>query len=206
MREWLSAQAASGYLTYDAATGAFTLPPEQAMAFAREDSPVYLAGGYRLISSVFKDRQKITERIRGGEGFGWHEHDPELFAGTEQFFRPGYRATRRRVAARARRCRATSSPPEPRWPTSAADTVCRPRHGAGVPESTVHGFDFHDASIERARDGGGRGVDNAEFAVATARATPATYDLVCFFDCLHDMGDPVGALRMRAKRWPTTAP
>jgi len=92
VREWLSAQAASGYLTYDAATGAFTLPPEQAMAFAREDSPVYLAGGYRLISSVFKDRQKITERIRGGEGFGWHEHDPELFAGTEQFFRPGYRA------------------------------------------------------------------------------------------------------------------
>jgi 2-polyprenyl-3-methyl-5-hydroxy-6-metoxy-1,4-benzoquinol methylase len=198
VREWLSAQAASGYLTYDAATGAFTLPPEQAMAFAREDSPVYLAGGYRLISSVFKDRQKITERIRGGEGFGWHEHDPELFAGTEQFFRPGYRANLvgewlpaldgvvDKLSAGAK----------------VADIGCG--HGVSTtliaqafPKSTVHGFDYHDASIDRARElAAEQGVDNAEFAVASATSYPGHgYDLVCYFDCLHDMGDPVGALR-----------
>ena len=168
------------------------------MAFAREDSPVYLAGGYRLISSVFKDRQKITERIRGGEGFGWHEHDPELFAGTEQFFRPGYRANLvgewlpaldgvvDKLSAGAK----------------VADIGCG--HGVSTtliaqafPKSTVHGFDYHDASIDRARElAAEQGVDNAEFAVASATSYPGHgYDLVCYFDCLHDMGDPVGALR-----------
>ena len=91
-QEWLSAQAASGYVEYDADTGKFTLPPEQGMAFADENSPVYMLGGYHVVSSAYKDRERIAERFRSGEGFGWHEHDPELFLGTEGFFRPGYRA------------------------------------------------------------------------------------------------------------------
>src|SRR5215218_5816886 len=92
VREWCSAQAASGYLEYDPAGETFALSPEHAMAFADEDSPVYMLGGYHVISAAYKDRQRITERMRDGQGFGWHEHDPELFTGTEQFFRPGYRA------------------------------------------------------------------------------------------------------------------
>ncbi|MEE2034404.1 methyltransferase domain-containing protein [Rhodococcus chondri] len=198
LREWLSAQAASGYLTYDATAGTFALPPEQAMALAREDSPVYLAGGYHLISSVFKDRQQITERIGRGEGFGWHEHDRELFTGTEQFFRPGYRANL--VGAWLPALDGVVDK------LSAGATVADVGCGHGVsttliaqafPESTVHGFDYHDASIERARElAAAQGVGNADFAVASASDYPGHgYDLICYFDSLHDMGDPVGALR-----------
>jgi len=198
LREWLSAQAASGYLTYDADTGAFTLPPEQAMAFAREDSPFYMAGGFHLISSVFSDRDKITERIRRGEGFGWHEHNPELFSGTEQFFRPGYRThlvTEWLPALEDVVAKLTTG-------AEVADVGCG--HGVSTtllaqafPNSTVHGFDYHDASIDRARAlASEQGVGNAEFEVGSAADYPGRgYDLVCFFDCLHDMGDPVGALR-----------
>ena len=199
VREWASAQAASGYLDYDAGADTFELPPEQAMAFADEDSPVYLLGGYSLISSTYKDRERIAERFRTGDGFGWHEHDPELFLGTEQFFRPGYRAhlvaewipaldgvdeklrARRQGRRRGLRARDLDDP-----------------DGAGVSRVDVHGFDYHDASIERAsEDRRGRGVAaNTEFEVASAKDFPGSdYDLVCFFDCLHDMGDPVGAIK-----------
>jgi 2-polyprenyl-3-methyl-5-hydroxy-6-metoxy-1,4-benzoquinol methylase len=199
VREWASAQAASGYLEYDPATDAFALPPEQAMAFADEESPVYLLGGYNVISSTYKDREKIAERLRTGQGFGWHEHDPELFLGTEQFFRPGYRAhlvsewipTLEGVEEKLRSG------------AKVADIGCG--HGISTvlmakayPESTIHGFDYHEASIERARKiAEAEGVSrNTEFAVASAKDFPGSgYDLVCFFDCLHDMGDPVGALR-----------
>ena len=199
VREWASAQAASGYVEYDSSAETFELSPEQAMAFANEDSPVYLLGGYNVISSTYKDREKIAERFRAGEGFGWHEHDPELFVGTEQFFRPGYRA--HLVAA---------------WIPTLEDAEDKLRRGANVadigcghgistvlmakayPDSTIHGFDYHDASIERAKKiAEAEGVSgNTEFSVASAKDFPgAAYDLVCFFDCLHDMGDPVGALR-----------
>ncbi len=198
IREWASAQAASGYLTYDEGSETFELPPEQAMAFADKDSPVYMLGGYSLISSVYKDRAKLTERFREGAGFGWHEHHEELFVGTEQFFRPGYRA---HLVAE--------------WIPALEDVEDKLRQGGKVadigcghgistilmaqafPESTVHGFDYHDASIERAREiAQSEGVaDNTEFAVASAKDYPGEgYDLVCFFDCLHDMGDPVGAM------------
>ena len=92
VREWLAAQAASGYVEYDASTDTFTLPPEQAMALADEDGPFFILGGYHLISASYKDRETIAERFRAGEGIGWHEHDPELFLGAERFFGPGYRA------------------------------------------------------------------------------------------------------------------
>ena len=199
VREWASAQAASGYLDYDAAADAFSLPPEHALALADEDSPVFMVGGYHVLSAAYKDAPAIIERFRSGNGFGWHEHDPELFLGTEQFFRPGYRThvvadwipALEGVEEKLRRG------------GKIADVGCG--HGVSTalmaeayPRSVVHGVDYPDASIDRARRMATRqGVaDNTRFAVASAKDFPGSaYDLVCFFDCLHDMGDPVGALR-----------
>ena len=199
VREWASAQAASGYVEYDADADKFELPPEQAMAFADENSPVYLLGGFHVISSAFKDRDKIAERFRSGDGFGWHEHDPELFLGTEQFFRPGYRT--HLVAEWIPALEGVEE--KLRSGAKVADIGCG--HGISTilmaqayPESTFHGFDYHDASIERATEiaEAEGAADNTEFAVASAKDFPGEgYDLVCFFDCLHDMGDPVGALK-----------
>jgi SAM-dependent methyltransferase len=199
VREWCSAQAASGYLEYDADDETFMLPPEQAMAFADEDSPVYLLGGYHVISSVFKDRPEIAERIRTGRGFGWHEHDHELFVGTEQFFRPGYKA---HLVAEWIPALETM---EDKLRAGAKVADLGSGHGISTilmaqayPRSEFHGFDYHDASIERARQiAEAEGVSaNTTFEVASAKDFPGDgYDLVCFFDCLHDMGDPVGAMR-----------
>lgn len=199
VREWASAQAASGYLEYDADNETFTLPPEQAMAFADEDSPVYVMGGYHVVSSAFKDRDKITERFRSGAGFGWHEHDPELFLGTEQFFRPGYRA--HLVAEWLPALEGVDD--KLRAGGKAADIGCG--HGVSTvimakayPESEFWGFDYHDGSVERAKElAAAEGVgDNVSFDTASAKDYPGDgYDLVCFFDCLHDMGDPVGAMK-----------
>lgn len=195
VREWLSAQAASGYVEYDAQAGTFALPPEQAMVFANEDSPVYMLGGYHLITSLYKDRDALAERIRSGDGFGWHEHDHELFLGTEQFFRPGYRA--HLVAEWLPALEAVED--KLRAGASVADVGCG--HGVSTtvmaeayPASSFTGFDYHDASIERARELA-VGHENVRFEVASAKDLPGEgYDLVTFFDCLHDMGDPVGAL------------
>lgn len=199
VREWMAAQAASNYLDYDPAADTFTLPPEQAMAFAREDSPTYVLGGYHIVSSAFKDRSRIAERFRAGEGFGWHEHDAELFAGTEQFFRPGYKNNL--VTEWIPALDGVGDKLE--GGGKVADVGCG--HGASTaimakafPGAKVHGFDYHGDSIARAKElAQAEGVSaNTEFAVASAKDYPgAGYDLICFFDCLHDMGDPVGALR-----------
>ncbi|MDQ2622263.1 MAG: methyltransferase domain-containing protein, partial [Actinomycetota bacterium] len=171
VREWLSAQAASGYVEFDPEAEKFVLPPEQAMAFADAESPVYMLGGYHIISSLFHDRDRLAERFRSGEGFGWHEHDPELFAGTEQFFRPGYRThlvpewipamdgMEEKLAGGAK----------------VADIGCG--HGASTlvmaqafPQSEFHGFDYHEDSIAQAkRLAAEAGVENASFEVATAK-------------------------------------
>jgi len=198
VREWASAQAASGYLEYDADGETFTLTPEVAMAFADENSPVYLLGGYSLIGSVYKDRDELAERFRSGDGFGWHEHDAELFVGTEQFFRPGYRA--HLVADWIPALEGVEAKLQSGG--KVADIGCG--HGISTmlmakayPESAVHGFDYHDASIVRATEiaAAGGAAENTEFAVASAKDYPGEgYDLVAFFDCLHDMGDPVGAM------------
>src|SRR3954471_17926447 len=92
LREWLCQQAASGYVEYDPAGGTFRLPPEQALALAHDDSPAFIPGAFQLVAAIVKDEPHIAERFRSGEGFGWHEHDPDLFEGTERFFRPGYLA------------------------------------------------------------------------------------------------------------------
>jgi 2-polyprenyl-3-methyl-5-hydroxy-6-metoxy-1,4-benzoquinol methylase len=199
IREWLCQQAASGYVEYEAATGTFRLPPEQAMALADEDSPAFIPGAFQLAAAALKDEPHIAERFRSGEGFGWHEHDHELFAGTERFFRPGYLANLveswlpaldgvvEKLTAGA----------------LAADIGCG--HGASTilmaeafPASEFVGSDYHEGSVSAARAAAQRrGVaDRVSFEVASAKDFGGgPFDLVCVFDALHDMGDPVGAAR-----------
>ncbi len=199
VREWLSAQAAGGYLHHDAAAGRFWMSDEQAFCLAQEDSPAYLPGAFQVALAAAKARPKVLEAFRTGVGVGWHEHDPELFHGTERFFRPGYAA------------HLTSSwiPAldgiEARLKAGAlvADVGCG--HGASTvlmakayPQSRFFGFDYHPASIERARKAAAEAgvAERITFEVAKAKDFPRNgqgYDLVAFFDCLHDMGDPQGA-------------
>jgi SAM-dependent methyltransferase len=199
VREWLASQAAGGFVTYDAASGKYTLPPEQALALADETSPVFLPGFFEVVAACVKDEPKITDAFRTGKGVGWHEHDHALFAGTERFFRPNYRAhlisewipalegTEAKLKAGAK----------------VADVGC----GLGTstilmaqayPKSTFVGFDYHDGSIEMAREAAAKaGVgDRVKFEVAKAKDYPGKgFEFVAFFDCLHDMGDPEGAAK-----------
>jgi SAM-dependent methyltransferase len=199
VREWLANQAAGGYVEYDEEAGTFTLPPEQTLALADETSPVYLGGAFELLASVWADEEKFVHAFRTGEGIGWHEHDDRLFRGTERFFRPGYQAhlTTEWIPALdgvAEKLEAGAH---------VADVGCG--HGASTiimahayPLSTFVGVDYHAASIDRARElAVAEGVaDRCEFQVASAqRFAGGQFDLVCNFDCLHDMGDPLGAAR-----------
>ena len=201
VREWLSGQAASGYVEHE--SGRFRLPEEQALALAVEDSPVYVAGGASVLSSMYLDKDKLVAAMRGNGALSWADHHPCLFSGTERFFRPGYQANL------VSRWLPALDGVVPRLEAGAkvADIGCG--HGASTivmaqafPKSQFHGFDFHAPSIEQARQrAAAAGVDGCvEFACATAREFPGSdYDLVCYFDCLHDMGDPVGAAK-RAHR------
>jgi SAM-dependent methyltransferase len=199
IREWLCQQAASGYVHYDASDGTFTLPPEQAMALADEDSPAFIPGAFQLVAAVIKDEPHISERFRSGEGFGWHEHHHDLYAGTERFFRPGYLANLvdawlpaldgviEKLSAGA----------------LVADIGCG--HGASTilmakafPASQFVGSDYHEGSIAAAQEAAGRAgvADRVSFDVASAKDFDGgPFDLVCVFDALHDMGDPAGAAR-----------
>lgn len=199
VREWLSAQAAGGFVTYDAAAQTFTLPPEQAFALALEDSPVYLPGFFYIVSSVMKDVPKIEEGFRTGKGVGWHEHDHELFHGTEKFFRPNYRAHLVNEWIPA----LEGAEAKLKAGAKVADVGCGLGTSAilmaqAYPKSNFVGFDYHDRSIELAREAAKRaGVgERIKFEVAMAKNYPGSgYDFVAFFDCLHDMGDPEGAAR-----------
>ncbi len=197
VREWLRNQAAGGYVTYDSESDTYTLPDEQALALADEESPFYLLGAYDLIASLFADQEKITEAFRSGDGMGWHEHDHRLFSGTERFFRPGYRG--HLVGEWIPALDGVQKKLEDGG--KVADVGCG--HGASTiimaeafPRSEFIGFDYHDASLERAREAADEaGVgERVSFQVASAKDFPGeSYDLVTVFDCLHDMGDPVGA-------------
>jgi len=197
LREWLSSQAAGGYITYDAATDKFSLSEEQAFTLAVEDSPAYLPGAFELALGSLAAVPRIVESFRSGAGMGWHEHADGVFHGCEKFFRPGYAANlvaswipalddvKEKLVAGAR----------------VADVGCG--KGASTilmakafPNSQFYGFDYHDKSIEAARESAVRqGVaDRVTFQVASAKSFPGkNYDFVAVFDCLHDMGDPIGA-------------
>lgn len=197
LREWLSANAAAGYVNFDPETGRFSLSPEQAVVFAAEGHPACMQGFFQAVMSVYADEHKVVDIFRSGKGLPWSDHSPCLFCGTERFFRPMYAANlidswlpalegvREKLEAGAK----------------VADIGCG--HGSSTilmaqafPNSTFHGFDFHEPSIEHARERArAAGVaGNTIFEVVKAKDYPGrNYDLVTIFDALHDMGDPVGA-------------
>jgi SAM-dependent methyltransferase len=198
VREWLNAQAAGGYVEYDPESGRYTLPPEQALALTDSESPAYLPGFFQIALGSVIDSPRIAEAAETGEGVGWHQHNHNVFEGCERFFRPGYAANL-----------LTSWLPaldgvvdKLEQGASVADVGCG--HGSSTilmakafPSSRFTGSDYHDGSIETARQRAAEaGVDNAEFQIAPAAGFEgAKYDLITMFDCLHDMGDPVGAAR-----------
>jgi SAM-dependent methyltransferase len=197
VREWLSNQAAGGYVTYDASSGSFSLSPEQSLALAQEGSPAFVPGAFQVATSLTKDEETISNAFLSGNGVGWHEHHHDLFSGTERFFRPGYAAnliTSWIPALDGVQAKLESG-------GLVADVGCG--HGASTilmaqafPNSEFVGFDYHQASIEYARKTTSEaGLDGrVSFEVAPAKAYPGDgYDFVAMFDCLHDMGDPVGA-------------
>lgn len=198
VREWLASQAASGYIEYDPASARFSMLPEQAMALADEDSPVFLGAVGNVIAAAFLDEPKITDAFRSGKGVGWNRRSECLFCGTARFFRTGYIHNLVQAWLPA----LDGVVDKLKRGAKVADVGCG--HGvstrlmaAAFPNSRFYGFDYHEGSIEAARkeaDEAGLG-DRVSFAVHSAKTYPAEgYDLVCFFDCLHDMGDPVGAI------------
>lgn len=206
VREWLNAQAAGGIIAYSPGAtdgaGTYTLPDEQALALALEGSPAFLCGAFQIIASVAKDLPKIEAAFKTGKGLGWHEHDVCLFRGTERFFRPGYQANLVSSWIPALSDGAVKAMLEQGG--SVADVGCG--HGASTilmaqafPKAHVHGFDYHDASISSAQLAAEEAgvADRITFEVASAKNFPRNggYDLVTFFDSLHDMGDPLGAAR-----------
>jgi SAM-dependent methyltransferase len=199
IREWLNAQAAGGFLEYDAEAGTYTLPPEHAIALADEASPAYLPGFFQMAVGSVLDSPRVTEVVQSGEGLGWHEHVHDVHEGCERFFRPGYNANLVQswlpaldgVVAKLEQG------------ARVADVGCG--HGASTilmaeafPRSTFVGSDYHEGSVATARKRAEEAgvADRVQFEVAPAAAFAGhRLDLVTMFDCLHDMGDPAGAAR-----------
>ena len=209
--EWLRGQAAGGYVSYDPASEAYSLTPEQQAALTDDDGAVFLPGAFQLALGSLRALPRVVDAFRTGDGIGWHEHDDDLSRHRAVLPARLRRQPGRRLAAGARRRRAASCEAG----AEVADVGCG--HGASTvlmaqafPNSTFVGFDYHEGSIELARErAADAGVaDRVTFEVATATDfRGGTYDLVTIFDCLHDMGDPVGAARPRPRRSsPTTAP
>jgi SAM-dependent methyltransferase len=199
VREWLNAQAAGGYVEYDPAEGSYALEPEQEVALADESNPAFLPGLFQLALGAAIDSPRIVEAARGGKGVGWHEHNHDVFDGCERFFAPGYNAAL-----------------VPSWLPALEGVVAKLESGARVadlgcghgsstilmaqafPRSTFVGSDYHDGSIETARRRAQEAgvADRVRFEAAAAASDHGEgYDLATMFDCLHDMGDPVGAAR-----------
>ncbi|MCD2195170.1 class I SAM-dependent methyltransferase [Actinomycetospora endophytica] len=197
--EWLAAQAASGYVGYDAEAGTFALDEEQAFALTDPDGPIYLPGAFVLALGALRAEPRITEAFRTGGGVGWHEQDPDVFDGCEIFFRPGYVANLTASWIPA----LTGVEEKLRSGAHVADVGCG--HGSSTvllaqayPASTISGSDYHDESVQIARKRAAEAgvADRTSFEVASATSfSGRDLDLVTSFDCLHDMGDPLGAAR-----------
>ncbi len=203
VREWLSAQSAAGYLTLDVAQGRFSLPAAHALVLADEDSPAFGAAGFEIVTAVYASADKLAHAFATGVGVGWHEHDPRLFGGVDRFFRTLYRASLVQE-----------------WLPSVPGLLDRLSAGCRVldvgcglgsatlllaeefPASTFVGVDYHEESVRRARhSAAAAGLEGrVHFEVADAGSYDGEYDVVFFFDAVHDMGDPVGALRHTRSR------
>lgn len=203
VREWLNSQAAGGYVTYHPRSATYELTPEQAYTLADEDSPVYLAPAWQVVASMWADEPKSREAIRTGKGVAWGDHDERLFCGVAAFYRNAYRGSLLQ-----------------QWLPSLDGVVDKLERGARVadigcgfghstmlmaqafPKSRFFGFDYHAGSVKAATDAAREAglSDRVSFAQADATAYPGRdYDLICFFDCLHDMGRPVEAAAYAAK-------
>ncbi|MEP6708049.1 MAG: class I SAM-dependent methyltransferase [Pyrinomonadaceae bacterium] len=205
IREWLINQAAGGYVDYDSEKGRYSLSPEQAVALTDEGSPFFVGGGFYVIKAMTGAVSRIEKYFQEGGGMLWGDHDPDLFVGTERFFRPGYAA--HLIASWIPSLNGIEE--KLNAGGKVADIGCG--HGAATvimaqayPNSRFWAFDNHEPSIakarERAKDAGVS--DRVTFEVANAGNFPAVeggYDLICFFDCLHDMGDPTGACKRAAE-------
>ena len=199
VREWLVNQAAGEYVHYDPATGRYSMQPEQAAALTDENSPFYVGGGFFVIKAMANAQPRIEDAFKNGGGMLWGEHDADLFVGTEKFFRPGYTAHLVNEWIPAM----TGIKEKLESGAKVADVGCG--HGASTiimakafPNSQFFGYDNHEASIATAqKKAEAAGLyDRVHFSVASASEFPDhDYDLVCFFDCLHDMGDPHGAAK-----------
>jgi len=198
-REWLNAQAAGGYVTFDPEARTYTLPPEHAIAMTDETSPAYLPGFFQIAHGTIRDAPAIIEAARTGDGFGWHQHNSDVHHGCERFFRPGYLANLVSTWLPA----LEGVVPKLEAGARVADVGCG--YGASTivmaeafPNSTFVGSDYHADSIAVARQ---RAVEAGVADRVTFEVSPAAglsgegYDLVTMFDCLHDMGDPIGAAR-----------
>ena len=203
VREWLSAQGAAGYISYDKESGRFSMTPEQVEVFANPDSPAAMAGGFYSVGALFVDEPKVSAAFQSGKGVAWSDHSDCLFCGTEKFFRPGYAAhlTNEWIPS------LTGVEAKLKKGARVADVGCG--HGASTiimakafPKSTFAGFDVHPPSIARAREWAAEEqLGNISFEAVPGKSIPGEdYDLIAFFDCLHDMGDPVGALKQARRK------
>jgi 2-polyprenyl-3-methyl-5-hydroxy-6-metoxy-1,4-benzoquinol methylase len=195
VREWLDANTAAGFLEYRAENETYRLSDDAAMVLAVEDSPAFVAGGGGVLRAGYIDIDKIAAAFRGNGAFAWSDHHECLFSGTGRFFRPGYL----NFLTTAWLPSLTGVVDKLKAGASIADIGCGVGYSTELmarafPKSRVSGFDYHRASVEAAEKRAGQ-LETLSFAVADAQSYEGRYDLICFFDCLHDLGDPVGAAR-----------
>jgi SAM-dependent methyltransferase len=202
VKEWLNSQAASGYVDYHAVSGTYELTPEQAIVFADEDSPLFMPHAWQTPASMWFDEEKALQAFRTGKGIPWGDHDGRLFCGVASFYRNAYRGSLVSEWLPA----LDGVVEQLKAGIDVADVGCGYGHSTvlmaeAFPKSRFHGFDVHSASIDEARrNAADAGVaERAAFDVARAVDYPGNYDLICFFDALHDMGDPVGVARQAAR-------
>jgi SAM-dependent methyltransferase len=203
IRDWLVNQAASGYVEYDATTGRYSMSPEQREAFTNDNSPFFVPGGFQGMHAITRATPRIMDNFRTGAGIPWGDHDPNLFEGTERFFKPGYLGNLVQAWLPA----LDGVVEKLERGASVADVGCG--HGASTiimaqayPSSKFVGYDYHPGSIERARQSAAEAglADRVRFEVASSDSFPGEgYDLIAFFDCLHDMADPEAAARRAAQ-------
>jgi 2-polyprenyl-3-methyl-5-hydroxy-6-metoxy-1,4-benzoquinol methylase len=197
IREWCAGQAASGYVNYDPSSGKYSMSPEQSFAFTNENNPLYIPGAFYIVSAMYKDERKLADAFRSGKGFGWGEHQVDLFSGTKKFFKPNYignlvSSWLPSLEGVVQKLQADAKVADVGCGLGASTIIM----AKAFPKSNFVGYDYHMESIEMARnDAVTEGATaNTDFEVATAKDYQGKdFDLVTFFDCLHDMGDPVGA-------------